>query len=105
MLAMTAMLTIRRDQLVALCQKYRVRRLDVFGSAARDDFNEQSSDIDLLVEFDDMPFADRGDAYLGLLTDAEELLGRHVDLVEVGAVRNPYLREGIEASRQLLYAA
>src|SRR5713101_3095726 len=85
--AMTAMLTIRRDQLVALCQKYRVRRLDVFGSAARDDFNEQSSDIDLLVEFDDMPFSDRGDAYLGLLAGAEALLGHHVDLVEVGAVR------------------
>ena len=101
----TAMLTIRRDQLVALCQKYRVRRLDVFGSAARDDFNEQSSDIDLLVEFDDMPFPDRGDAYLGLLTESEALLGRRVDLVEVSAVRNPYLRQGIESSRQLLYVA
>ena len=44
--AVTAMLTICRDQLVALCQKYHVRRLDVFGSAARDDFDEQSSDID-----------------------------------------------------------
>jgi predicted nucleotidyltransferase len=103
--AMTTMLTIRRDQLVALCQKYRVRRLDVFGSAAGDDFNEQSSDIDLLVEFDDMPFPDRADAYLGLLTESEALLGRRVDLVEVSAVRNPYLRQGIEASRQLLYAA
>lgn len=103
--AMMGVLTIRRDQLVALCQKYRVRRLDVFGSAARDDFNEESSDIDLLVEFDDMPFPDRGDAYLGLLTDTEALLGRHVDLVEVGALRNPYLRQGIESSRQLLYAA
>jgi hypothetical protein len=102
---MTTMLMIRRDQLVALCQKYHVRRLDVFGSAARDDFDEQSSDVDLLVEFDDMPYADRADAYLGLLTEAEALLGRHVDLVEVGAVRNPHIRDGIEASRQLLYAA
>ena len=103
--AMTATLMVRREQLVALCQKYRVRRLDVFGSAAGDDFDEQSSDIDLLVEFEEMPFPDRGDAYLGLLTDAEALLGRRVDLVEVSAVRNPYIRQGIEASRQLLYAA
>jgi uncharacterized protein len=102
---MTGMLTVRREQLVALCQKYGVRRLDVFGSAARDDFDEQSSDIDLLVEFEEMSYPDRGDAYLGLLTDSEALLGRHVDLVEVGAVRNPYLRRGIEASRQVLYAA
>ena len=103
--AMTATLMVRREQLVALCQKYRVRRLDVFGSTAGDDFDEQSSDIDLLVEFEEMPFPDRGDAYLGLLTDAEALLGRRVDLVEVSAVRNPYIRQGIEASRQLLYAA
>jgi len=102
---MTGMLSVRREQLVALCQKYGVRRLDVFGSAARDDFDEQSSDIDLLVEFEEMSYPDRGDAYLGLLTDAEALLGRHVDLVEVGAVRNPYLCRGIEASRQVLYAA
>jgi predicted nucleotidyltransferase len=105
MFAMTAMLMVRREQLVALCEKYRVRRLDVFGSAAGDDFNERSSDIDLLVELEDMPFPDRADAYLGLLTGAEALLGRRVDLVEVSAVRNPYLRQGIEASRQLLYAA
>jgi predicted nucleotidyltransferase len=105
MTEMTAMLMVRHEQLVALCHKYRVRRLDVFGSAARDDFDEQSSDIDLLVDFEEMPFPERADAYLGLLTQAEALLGRHVDLVEVGALRNPYLRQGIEASRQLLYAA
>lgn len=99
------MLMVRRELLVALCQKYHVRRLDVFGSAARADFDEQSSDVDLLVDFEEMPYAERADAYLGLLTDAEALLGRRVDLVEVGAVRNPYLRQGIEASRQLLYAA
>src|SRR5580704_19010065 len=92
MLAMTAMLTVRREQLVALCQKYRVRRLDVFGSATRDDFDEQLSDIDLLVEFEEMSFPDRGDAYLGLLTESEALLGRRVDLVEASAVCNPYLR-------------
>jgi uncharacterized protein len=102
---MTAMLMVRREQLVALCHKYCVRRLDVFGSAAGDDFDERSSDIDLLVDFEEMSFPDRADAYLGLLTETEALLGRNVDLVEVSAVRNPYLREGIEASRQLLYAA
>lgn len=102
---MTAMLMVRREPLVALCRKYHVRRLDVFGSAARDDFDDQSSDVDLLVDFEEMPYAERADAYLGLLTDAEALLGRRVDLVELGAVRNPYLRRGIEASRQLLYAA
>ena len=104
-LAMTHVLEGHRQELVNLCRRYRVRRLDVFGSAARGDFNEQSSDVDLLVEFDDMPHADRADAYLGFLTAVEALLQRQVDLVEVGAVRNPYVRRGIEESRELVYAA
>jgi predicted nucleotidyltransferase len=104
-LPMTHVLEGHREELANLCRKYRVRRLDVFGSAARSDFNEDSSDVDLLVEFDDMPHADRADAYLGFLTAVQALLGRRVDLVEAGAVRNPYLRRGIEASRELVYAA
>ena len=67
---MTRVLEGHRPELVELCRKYRVRRLDVFGSAARGDFNEHSSDVDLLVEFDDMPHADRADAYLGFLMAA-----------------------------------
>ena len=102
---MTHVLEGHRPELVDLCRKYRVRRLDVFGSAARGDFNEHSSDVDLLVEFDDMPHADRADAYLGFLMATEALLRRRVDLVELGAVRNPYLRRGIEESRELVYAS
>ena len=102
---MTHALEGHRQALADLCRKYRVRRLDVFGSAARSDFDEKSSDVDLLVEFEDMPHADRADAYLGFLTAAQALLQRQVDLVEVGAVRNPYLRRGIEESRELVYAA
>lgn len=51
-----------------------------------------------------MPHADRADAYLGFLTAVEALLQRRIDLVEVGAVRNPYLLRGIEESRKLVYA-
>jgi hypothetical protein len=102
---MTRVLQGHRPELVELCRKYRGRRLDVFGSAARGDFNEHSSDVDLLVEFDDMPHADRADAYLGFLMAAEALLRRRVDLVELGAVCNAYLRRGIEESRELVYAA
>lgn len=52
-----------------------------------------------------MPHADRADAYLGFLTAAEALLQRRVDLVELGAVRNPYVRRGIDESRELVCAA
>ena len=102
---MTHVLEGHRQELADLCRNYRVRRLDVFGSAARDNFDEESSDVDFLIEFDDMPHAERADAYLGFLTDVEALLRRRIDLVEVGAVRNPYLLRGIEESRELVYAA
>ena len=102
---MTRVLEGHRPELVDLCKKYRVCRLDVFGSAARGDFNEHLSDVDLLVEFDDMPHADRADGYLGFLMAVEALLRRRIDLLELGAVRNPYLRRGIEESRELVYAA
>ena len=102
---MTHVLEGHRQALADLCRKHRVRRLDVFGSAVREDFDEEASDVDFLVEFDDMPHADRTDAYLGFLTAVEALLGRRIDLVEVSAVRNPYLLRGIEESRELVYAA
>lgn len=50
---MTHDLEGHRQALADLCRKHRVRRLDVFGSAPRGDFNEEASDVDLLVEFDD----------------------------------------------------
>ncbi len=103
--AITHVLEGYRQALADMCKKYRVRRLDVFGSAARGDFDEEASDVDLLVESEDMPHADRADAYLGFLTAVEALLRRRIDLVEVGAVRNPYLLRGIEESRELVYAA
>ena len=102
---MTHALEGHRQALADLCRKYRVRRLDVFGSAARSDFDERCSDVDLLVEFEDMPHADRADAYLGFLTAVQRLLQRQVDVVELSAVRNPYVRRGIEESRELVYAA
>jgi len=102
---MTHLLALRRERLIALCKEHRVRRLEVFGSAARSDFDPESSDFDLLVEFEDMPFSERADAYLGFLVDVQVLLGGRVDLLEPAAVRNPYLRRGIDESRELLYAA
>lgn len=55
-----------RQELADLCRKYRVRRLEVFGSAARGDFDEEASDVDLLIEFDDMPHADQARRVPGL---------------------------------------
>jgi predicted nucleotidyltransferase len=92
-------------QLRDLCQRYNVRRLDLFGSAARDDFDERRSDVDLLVEFVDLTVTNAADRYLGLMVDLEDLLGRPVDLVSATSIRNPYFREELQRTRVPLYAA
>jgi len=94
----------RKEDIDALCRKYGVLRLDVFGSATGPAFDPASSDYDFLVEFgahDQPGYADR---YLGLLEELTSLLGRPVDLVVERAIRNPYFKEGVNRSRQLLYA-
>ncbi len=92
-------------QIVELCRRYRVRRLDLFGSATGDRFDPGRSDVDFVLEY--LPEAKElyPDVYFGLKEDLEALLGRHVDLVMINAVRNPYFREELEETRVQLYAA
>ena len=92
------------EELHALCRRCHVRRLDVFGSAARGDFNPERSDVDFLVEFDrGHPDALSLKTYFDFKDALETLLGRPVDLVEPGALHNPYLRASIDASREPLF--
>ena len=93
-----------RQQIEALCRRFHVRRLEVFGSALRDDFNPARSDVDFLVEFDTSPDVNAFEAYCDLRQQLCALLGRPVDLVMLSAIRNPYVRARIEAQRELVYA-
>lgn len=94
-----------RSGISAICQRYRIQRLEVFGSAARAvDFDPVSSDADFLVEF--APGAQPGlNSLYGAKADLEALLGRGVDLVEPSAVRNPYVLASINSNREAIYAA
>jgi len=94
----------KREQVAELCRHYHVRRLALFGSALRDDFDPQRSDLDFVVEFEPRPPGTYAKTYFGLLLALEQLFDRRVDLVEPDAVRNPYFREEIEAQQETLYA-
>lgn len=102
---MVAVFDNNRDAIEALCAKYGVVRLHVFGSILRDDFRPGDSDIDLLVEFSPRDPYELAEAYFDMLDDLRELLGVGVDLVMVGAVKNRYIAADIERTKQLLYAA
>ena len=93
-------------EIAELCLRYRVRRLEVFGSAARgDDFDPERSDADFLVEFaPDSDYPTLAE-YFDFNESLEKLLGRHVDLVMAGAVRNPYVVASINKSKEPIYVA
>jgi predicted nucleotidyltransferase len=102
---MVAVLEDKREAIAALCRKYRVVRLYVFGSAIRDDFRPGESDIDLLVEFAPIGGHAKLHAYFEMLDELQALFGTKVDLVMTGAVRNEYMSREIEATKRMLYAA
>ena len=102
---MHSLIEQKRSDISRICRQHQVRRLEVFGSAARgSDFDPASSDADFLVEFG--PGAKKGlDAYFGLKSALEDLLQRDVDLVEAGALRNPYFIAAINRAREVLCAS
>jgi hypothetical protein len=103
---MHRLIEAKRPEIAALCRRFRVQRLDVFGSAARgDDFDTGRSDADFLVTFAPEAQACAFANYFDFKEALEALLGRPVDLVMPGVVENPYLRAGIERSREPVFAA
>lgn len=96
-----AVLTLVR----VLCERFRVKKLELFGSAARGDADPASSDVDFLVEFMPLVPEAHADAYFGLLEALQDLTGRPVDLVESKAVRSATFLRLIERDRRDLYAA
>jgi uncharacterized protein len=104
---MLPLIAERRSDIATLCRRFGVRRLAVFGSAARGaDFDPARSDLDFLVEFDtSAPDALSLKTFFRFKEALEALFGRSVDLVEPGAMRNPYLKASIEASRESVFAA
>jgi predicted nucleotidyltransferase len=92
------------DEIGRLCRLHGVRKLEVFGSVLRSDFDPQRSDVDVLVEFESRVASSFAN-FLDFKEALERLLGRPVDLVELHAVRNRRLRRYIEQSKSPVYAA
>ena len=95
----------KSGEIVDLCQKHGVRKLVLFGSAARGGDTHDIDDIDFLVEFQVMPPSQHADCFFGLLKDLEQLLGMPIDLVEREPISNPFFLEAIERHQVLVYEA
>ena len=95
----------KKSEIARICERFRVRRLALFGSAARAaDFDPAQSDADFLVEY--QPGTPRGlGSYFGPKAALEAVLSRPVDLVETKRLSHPYLLADINRHRELLYGA
>jgi uncharacterized protein len=95
-----------KDEIIALCKKHGILKLEIFGSAARGvDFDEERSDVDLIARFDYGKHRQSLATFFNFSDDLEKIVGRKVDLSEDVPIKNPYLKRSIDASRELIYAA
>ena len=85
------------QKIVALCKKYKVNKLFVFGSILTSRFNDDS-DVDLVVSFNKSEIN-----YFDFKYSLEELFGREVDLLEEQTIKNPYLKKNVDATKTLIY--
>lgn len=94
---------IPSDQLAELCQRLKVRELSIFGSVLRDDFRPDS-DVDVLIDLE-LGETMTIEKFLAIQDALEALVHRPIDLVGKKLVSNPYRREEILRTREILYAA
>lgn len=73
-----------------------------FGSVLTPSFNAES-DIDLIVDFNEIDVKDYADNYFDLKFSLQEILKRPVDLLEEKAIKNPYFKQALNESKELVY--
>jgi len=92
-----------RNVLTQLCLQNKVKSLYAFGSVLTSRFNK-NSDIDMIVDIDSANPLEYADCYFNLKFALQDLFNRPIDLLENKAIRNNYLRQEIDDSKQLIYA-
>ncbi len=90
------------DSLISLCKLHKVKELYLFGSILTPNFNIDS-DIDMLVQFDNLDILEYADNYFDFKEKLEKLLGREIDLLENQAIRNPIFRRILDRDKKLVY--
>lgn len=87
----------------SLCEKHKVKSLYAFGSSVHDDFNPETSDIDLIAEIEEEDPIERGENIMSLWDAFEVFFSRKVDLITNRSIQNPFLKKSIEATKILIY--
>jgi len=93
---------VPKDKIANFCQRWKIVEFALFGSALREDFCPDS-DVDVLVTFDPNAHHSLFDL-VQMEEELESIFGRKVDLVEKAGVRNPFRRNAILNTREIVYA-
>ena len=96
---MQALISNNIEKIKTLCLAHNVKTLFAFGSVCTDKFNDKS-DIDLLISFYPMDYAD---TYFELVDKLEGLFQRPVDLVTDKSLSNPYFIDSVNQTKTLIY--
>jgi predicted nucleotidyltransferase len=86
-----------------LCLTHNVESLYVFGSATNEKFDEAKSDVDLLIEVGSEDPIERGENLLSIWDKLEDFFQKKVDLLTNSSIKNPVLRQNIDATKVLIY--
>jgi uncharacterized protein len=89
--------------IVELCNKFGVSRLYAFGSVLRENYSPEKSDVDLLIELENMPALERGENILNFWDEVEKLFNKPVDLLTDQPIKNPFLKQEIDKTKKLIY--
>ena len=92
------------DKIIALCKKYKVAKLWVFGSILTPRFNDDS-DVDFLVDFDEnrIDLLDYADNFFNFIHEIEAVVGRKVDMVVNKSIKNRFFRADVDETKHLIY--
>lgn len=97
------LIELNMDKIHALCRKYKVKTLAVFGSILTDKFNEKS-DVDFLVNFEDeVTYHTYADNFFDLMHSLGEIFNREIDLVDESEIKNRYFKEEVNETKRLIY--
>lgn len=86
-----------------LCVNHKVKTLYAFGSILTENFKD-ASDVDLVVDFENLNFQEYADNYFNLKFSLQDLFKRPIDLLEEKAIKNPFFRKTLEIQKKLIYA-
>lgn len=93
----------RLADFLALCKTHNVKSLYAFGSSITPNFDEKYSDIDLLIELNDIDPINRGEKLMSIWDQFEQFFQRKVDLLTNSSIKNPILKENIDSTKILIY--